>query len=123
MTYTAGGCPAFSNGGYQGTGNSCAGQGSHGLQYQCVELVQRCWNTWFPVSYASQMCANRPKNFCIVNNPQNHDVYVTAAYTYGHTAIVQSASGGYVNVVEQNGSCTGKATYSIAGAACFLRPC
>jgi surface antigen len=68
-------------------------------------------------------------------------VYVTAYGTYGHTALVHNVNGAYVDVLEQNGSCrsaaplsphrfvplfltcafSGEATYSIAGAECFLR--
>ena len=68
-------------------------------------------------------------------------MYVTAYGTYGHTALVHNVNGAYVDVLEQNGSCrcvvalcsfsadfplspercSGAATYSIAGAECFLR--
>src|SRR5262245_52734986 len=39
------GTSARSNGGSTGTGNSCAGAGTYGLQYQCVELVMRHFKT------------------------------------------------------------------------------
>ena len=82
----------------------------------------------------------------MVDSPQAGDVYVTAYGTYGHTALVHNVNGGYVDVLEQNGSCrcvnrprcccpwlcatrvcdscrccSGAATYSISGAECFLR--
>jgi hypothetical protein len=48
-------------------------------------------------------------------------IYVNSDYTYGHTAMVDSVNGGYVNVVEQNANCGGTNSYSIAGAECFIR--
>ena len=110
-----------SNGVNQGTGNSCGGVGSWGYNYQCVELVQRYYQVMFRVNYAAQMCANRPSNIFVVSSPQAGDIYVTAAGTYGHTALVHDVSGGNVVVFEQNGACDGIATYSISGAECFLR--
>jgi surface antigen len=41
----------------------------------------------------------------VVDSPQAGDVYVTAYGTYGHTALVHNVNGGYVDVLEQNGSC------------------
>jgi surface antigen len=118
---------AYSNGQYQGTGNSCAGWSNTGLQYQCVEYVQRYYNYWhgtspvWPVEYASQMCWAYPGGVYPVGYPQVGDVVVFSWGTYGHTAIVTSVYGDYFDVIEQNSSPSGTNTYSISGASCFLR--
>lgn len=121
LAYTRNGTPVYSNGDDQGTGNSCNGWSTWGLQYQCVELVQRYYQEMYPVDYAAQMCDKHPSNMYTVASPQPGDVYVTAYGTYGHTALVHDVNGAYVVVYEQNGSCSGTASYSIAGAECFLR--
>lgn len=118
---TFNGVPALSNGANQGTGNSCGGSGRFGLHYQCVEYVQRYYGVMFPVAYASQMCDRRPAGFVKVNPPRAGDIYVTKNGYYGHTAIVAGSGAGYVDVVEQNGSCNGRARYSSSLVACYLR--
>jgi surface antigen len=121
------GITAYSNGGNQGTGYSCAGCGSTGCYYQCVEYVQRYFNSLhgiqavWPVSYASQMCSAHPSGVSVVSSPQAGDAVVFPWAPYGHTAIVTSVSGGNINVVEQNASPSGTNTYAISGASCFLR--
>lgn len=118
---TFNGVPALSNGPNQNTGNSCGGTGAWGLNYQCVEYVQRYYRVMFPVAYASQMCERRPAGFNIVGSPVPGDIYVTRNGYYGHTAIVVGSGGGYVDVIEQNGSCSGRARYSTSLVACYLR--
>jgi surface antigen len=121
------GVPAYSNGGNQGTGNSCASCGSTGCYYQCVEYVQRYFNTKFgiqaiwPVNYASQMCSNYPKGISVVKNPQVGDAVVFPWAPYGHTALITGVNSGSINVIEQNASPSGTNTYSISGVSCFLR--
>eukprot|EP01031_Cornospumella_fuschlensis_P037926 gene37926-46077_t len=117
---------AYSNGQYQGTGDSCAGWGSTGLKYQCVEYTQRYFNTKFgttpvwPVDYAKQMCSNYPKGVKKVSSPAPGNAVVFGWGTYGHTAIVTGVHDGYIDVVEQNSSPTGSNTYYQKDASCFL---
>jgi len=118
---TYGGVPAYSNGPNQGTGNSCGGWGKWGYHYQCVEYIQRTFQIFFPVQYAKQMCGQRPAGFSHVNPPRPGDIYVTGVGTYGHTAIVAGVGAGFIDVVEENGSCSGRARYSTSMVACFLR--
>jgi surface antigen len=121
------GIPAYSNGGNQGTGDSCAGCGSTGCYYQCVEYVQRYFNTKFgiqaiwPVNYASQMCNKYPKGISVVKNPQVGDAVVFPWAPYGHTALITGVNGNNINVIEQNASPSGTNTYSTSGVSCFLR--
>lgn len=115
------GVKAHSNGPNQNTGNSCGGTGAWGLNYQCVELVQRYYRARFPVAYAKQMCAQKPGDMIPVNPPAPGDVYVTGNGYYGHTAIVVGSGPGFIDVMEQNGSCSGRARYSSSMASCFLR--
>jgi len=121
IMYTFRGVPAYSNGGNQGTGVSCAGTGQFGLRYQCVEFVQRYYKQFFPVQFAKQMCASKPSRFKKVSSPNPGDVYVNGNGQYGHTAIVIGSGKGYVDVAEQNGNCAGKTRYSTSTALCFLR--
>lgn len=121
-----GGVNAYSNGANQGTGSSCAGSCDTGSRYQCVEYVQRYMHTkhgtpgiW-PVSYASQMCNAHPSGISRTSNPSPGDAVVFSWGSYGHTAIVTEVSGGSINVIEQNASPSGKNTYSISSASCFL---
>jgi hypothetical protein len=76
MAYTPAGVPAKSNAQYQGTGESCGGRGTWGLQYQCVELVQREMQIRFGVWYAKQMCSTYPSDrFTKVTSPQSGDIF------------------------------------------------
>ncbi|RYH12665.1 CHAP domain-containing protein [archaeon] len=117
---------AYSNGQYQGTGNSCGGWGNTGLLYQCVEYTQRYFNTKFgttpvwPVDYAKQMCSNYPKGVKKVSTPAPGNAVVFGWGTYGHTAIVTGVHDGLIDVIEQNASPSGWNTYSQKDASCFL---
>jgi hypothetical protein len=82
LAYTPGGNPAKSNGQDQGTGDSCAGLGQWGYQYQCVELVQRSTQSWFNVAYAKQMCDSHPSNFYPISDPGPRDIYGTRSISY-----------------------------------------
>ena len=91
---TYNGVSAKSNGGNMGTGTSCAGCGSTGCRYQCVEYTQRYFNAKYgtaavwPVSYAKQMCNSRPSGVSKTSHPPPGDAVVFDWGTYGHTAVI-----------------------------------
>jgi hypothetical protein len=128
------GVPAISNGANQGTVYSCGGSGTYGSQYQCVEFARRYWKIaqgndlpWLGASgYASQLCDQAQTNFTVYwagsgYRPVHGDLFVIGGNP-GHVAVVDSADGTYAYTVEQNGSCTGRKTYALSQARCFLRP-
>ncbi len=100
--------------------------------YQCTELAMR-WASvrfsesgqWQAHSAAGMWTAGplMPVPFTQLPNggavpPQYGDILVfdvTPAFTSGHVAIVSGVSPGYVNIVEENGSYTGRATLPIQG--------
>jgi CHAP domain len=100
--------------------------------YQCTQLAMR-WasvryseSPQWPVSSAFDMWREgplMPVPFTQLRNgggtlPQFGDLIVynvTPAFPSGHVAIVSSTGPGYVDVVEQNGSWTGRATLPING--------
>lgn len=134
------GNPAFSNGIYQRGQNgdkSCAGRGTYGLRYQCVELVVRYaahssagdsnfditpWLgtnavDFFDPAKAAAIGWTRIVNGAAttVDPPQPGDIIVFGAIShnpYGHIAVVSNVSsdGDTVTIVEQNWSDTGVAT-------------
>lgn len=120
---------AYSNGQYQGTGTSCGGWISTGLQWQCVEYTQRYFHYMYgvasvwPVDYAAQMCDRRPAGACAVGTPQPGYGVVFGWGTYGHTAIVVGVGAGTIDVIEQNGSPSGWNTFSQGDVKCYLAPC
>jgi hypothetical protein len=100
--------------------------------YQCTEFAMR-WaavryseSAQWPVSSAADMWnagPTMPVPFAQLPNggayaPQFGDILVynvTAAFPSGHVAVVSGTGPGYVNVVEENGSWTGRATLPIYG--------
>jgi hypothetical protein len=100
--------------------------------YQCTELAMR-WaavrfseSASWPVNSAANMWnagPAMPVPFAQLPNggaypPQFGDIIVynvTAAFPSGHVAVVSGTGPGYVNVVEENGSWTGRATLPING--------
>jgi hypothetical protein len=101
-------------------------------KYQCTDLVMR-WasvryseSAGWPASSAADMWRvgpTMPVPFEQEPNggssaPQFGDIVVydvTAAFPYGHVAVVSGTGPGYVDVVEENGSWTGRATLPISG--------
>jgi hypothetical protein len=119
---------AYSNGDYQGTGDSCSGWSSTGLQYQCVEYAQRYFNSLYgiapvwPVDYAYQMCSNYPGGITPVGSPGVGLGVVFNWPPYGHVAVVIGVNDGTIDVIEQNGSPTGTNTYYQSEVLCYLSP-
>ncbi|HYO64734.1 MAG TPA: CHAP domain-containing protein [Archangium sp.] len=123
---------AYSNAGSQGTGYSCVGGCEFGLCFQCVELAQRYfYKRWgvgpkmWPVDYAAQMCDRAPAGSTVYRQgsgykPVHGDLMVFNWNTWGHVAVVDSVSGAYANVVEQNASCSGRNQYALTQASCFI---
>lgn len=115
-----GGTEVFSNGANTGTGDSCAGSGSYGLKYQCVELVMRhfsrTWGLrWF--GHAKQLLINAPKESVSVyrNGDRAHppvpgDMLVWESSTWGHVALVVSVRADAIDIMEQNIGGSGRAT-------------
>jgi len=128
------GVAVYSNGSYQGTGTSCTSAGSYGSRYQCVEFARRYWKLAqgndLPYlgssGYASQLCDQAQTNFTVYwagsgYRPIHGDLIVLPGVP-GHVAVVNSADASYAYTYEQNGSCSGRATYALSSARCFLRP-
>ena len=131
------GACSYSNGSYQGTGSSCSTSGTYGYRYQCVEFARRYWNQVKGRTFgalgsagAQGICDLAPSGYQVRwqgdgYTPVHGDLYVRGAYSgnpYGHVAVVDSADGSNVYTVEQNGSCSGRATYARSSARCYLHP-
>ena len=122
------GIPAYSNGEYQGTGDSCSGWSDTGLQFQCVEYTQRYFNYLYgiapvwPVDYAKQMCDSYPGGISPVDYAQVGFGVVFNWGSYGHTAVVIGVGSGTIDVIEQNGSPYGTNTYDASDVQCYLAP-
>ena len=101
-----------------------------GMKWQCVELAQRFYQSqgWHEGRFAGVgIAANIYTNASSlgmtkqVNGqvsgiaPGDMVIHDTINGGAGHVAIVDSISGSTVHVVEQNGSSTGRATYTLAG--------
>lgn len=122
------GVPAHSNGKDQCTGNSCGGTGSFGLDWQCVELVQRFFSVVHGVkehmwgANAIGLCDTHPAQVHLVSAAavKPGDAIVLGWEPYGHTAIVTGVNGDRVDVMEQNNMPNGVNSYSKGEAKCFL---
>lgn len=125
------GTTAYSNGPYTATGTSCAGVGSYGYRYQCVELVMRHftnkWNLrWY--GNAKDLLANAPKAYVDVyyNGDAQHppvpgDMVVWKQGTYGHVALVTSVTSNSVQIIEQNVGGNGAASLPYANGSIGAR--
>jgi hypothetical protein len=116
VTASWNGFNAYSNGNDSGTGNSCAGQGTWGLQYQCVELVMRYFGTHFGITWygnAKDLLNNAPRGSVDVfyngdraHPPQAGDLVVFPpggnVGDLGHVVLATSIAGGVVHVIQQN---------------------
>ena len=122
------GIAAYSNGDNQGTGDSCLGWSSTGLDYQCVEYTQRYFNALYgvapvwPVNYAFDMCSAYPAGITPTSDAQPGYGVVFNWPPYGHTAVVTSVGDGVITVIEQNGSPSGENQYSTGQVLCYLAP-
>jgi hypothetical protein len=124
------GVNVYSNGANTGTGSSCAGTGTYGYQYQCVELINRLFlskgwisSRWYaPSGGAESMYGSAPSN--LAKQPQGSITYLAPGDAvvfnksffdpYGHVAAVGVANGATGQLYSQN---TGTATwnYSLVG--------
>lgn len=120
---------AYHNGAYQETGTACAGSGTYGYLYQCVEYVKRFYHlgkgvptlssnwsgngdTWFGSAGVRGLTAY--KNNYSTSPPASGDVLCYAGGSYGHVGIVtgvtDNGGGNYtVATIEQNWSPSGTA--------------
>jgi hypothetical protein len=125
------GTNAYSNGGDTSTGYSCAGYGTYGLQYQCVELVMRHFKTHWGLSWsgnAKDLLTNAPSskvdvhaNGDAAHPPVPGDMVVWTKGTWGHVALVTAVHDGKVEILEQNVKGNGHATLSYDGASIGAR--
>lgn len=137
---TIDGQAAYSNGTYQRTGSSCAGSGTFGLRYQCVEFAQRYFHNtqgvaatiWSGVGSAYQMCTYHPAGTTIRYGdngyvPVHGDLYIvgqSSSYPYGHVAVIDgvwwNGSTKMDSVVEQNSSSDGWNSYVESAKQCWI---
>lgn len=121
------GTAAYSNGANSGTGVSCAGQGSYGLRYQCVELAMRHFKTKWGLRWygnAKDLLNNAPRaQVDVYNNgdrahpPRPGDMVVWQTGQWGHVALVTAVRSNGVDILEQNvKGGTGRATLPYDGA-------
>jgi hypothetical protein len=124
---------SYSNGVDENTGYACAGWGTYGYKYQCVELAQRYYAVrwgfpavWANVQYASQMCTYYPSGIQTENlaggaTIWHGDLAVFGWAPYGHVAVITKDNGnGTFNVVEQNTGSGGTNTYYRSQTSCGL---
>ena len=124
------GVPAKSNGPtYQCSGTGCAGEGTYGLQYECVEYVQRYFAKRYDVTpyiwggNANQLCSTHPSSVEKASGPAHGYAAVLNMGSYGHTAIInKTVSSTSFQVVEQNNHPNGIGTYSTDIVLCYLKP-
>jgi surface antigen len=125
------GTTAYSNGANTGTGYSCAGVGTYGYQYQCVELAMRHFSKkwglhWYGNAKDLLNTAPRDKVSVYSNGDAAHppvpgDMVVWTNGAYGHVAVVSAVRSGAVDVIEQNVKGDGAATLSYDGASIGAR--
>lgn len=129
---------AYSNGANEGTGDSCGGVSADGTYlYQCVEFAQRYFHARFGtqlrwnVAAAAQMCNANPAGTTVHwigsgYRPKHGDLIVWQGGTYGHVAVVKSASDASITIVEQNGGMNANGTRTLypgdnyGWAGCFV---
>lgn len=125
------GTAAYSNGANTGTGDSCAGWGTYGLQYQCVELVMRHFRKNWGLSWtghARSLLVNAPptqvdvyRNGDRAHPPVPGDMLVWESGTWGHVALITRVRSGAVDIIEQNINGSGAATLLYDGATISAR--
>lgn len=130
LAATPQGVPARSNN--NRPNESCAGRGSYGLQYQCVEFARRVYgcaygidtraNSWRGDAYTYCDTAEQRGLVAYPNGsatpPEAGDLLVydrvPNKFPYGHVAVVQSVSATKVELIEQNWSRSGTVSVEIA---------
>lgn len=123
------GVPALSNDGDQGTGESCDGKGSYGLEYQCVEYVKRFYKVALGVD-TSGWRGNADQYFATASakglaayanggqvKPAPNDVLVFKGEPYGHVAIVTNVTDTSISFIEENWSRAGVATLALTNSS------
>jgi hypothetical protein len=113
---TFNGTPARSNAGDTGSLYSCGGVGSYGLDYQCVELINRYFITH---GLGARIWGNAGHDMCnsakgmgdytvhypgssVKPVPGDALEWENSANTGGHTALVTSTTSGTINFMQQN---------------------
>lgn len=120
------GTSVYSNGANTGTGYSCAGLGTYGYRYQCVELVMRHFKTKWGLSWyghAKDLLTNAPTTSVDVYNnggsvgpvPGDMIVFDKSGDPYGHVALVTAVTSTSVTIVEQNVTTSYQRTLSRSG--------
>jgi len=113
------GVTAYGNGGT--TDNGC--NGTYGIMYQCVELVQRYFarrwgypSIWSDVEAAVDMRTHHPEGITFIPNggaaaPQAGDALLFNGGTYGHVAVVKIVDrhAGRITFIEENWTRAGEA--------------
>lgn len=134
------GVEVHSNGGYQGTGNSCNGWSTanpgvqDGYGWQCVELASRLYAVkgWGSVradggaasgtyQYGAKYIPEGSPGLNFHANgsgylPVPGDLIVEWSSTWGHVSVVDKTIGGSVYAVEENASASGQHTYTLVGS-------
>ncbi len=106
------GTNAYSNGAYTGTGTACNGYGAFGLEFQCVELVMRHFQTHWGLSWlgnAADLLANAPRDAVDVfyngdgaHPPMPGDMITWNDTPWGHVALVTAVSSEGIEIIQQN---------------------
>ena len=109
------GVTAYSN----GTVSTVGPTSTYGIQYQCVEYVNRYSvvakhkSNMKSTGNAKDYCSGRPTGYTVYTNPSatkpaTGDIVVSAGGTYGHVAIVREVDSGstFIKVIHQNWSNT-----------------
>lgn len=135
-----------SNGAFQGTGQSCVGTESssddvvYGPKYQCVELASRYFMVHFGVDRpfdvdANGLCHKAEYGDLVqqvsvhrhattstdpVYVPVHGDLMVFASGEFGHVGIVETVDGNEIQIAEQNGAPSGRATHVLGSQECFI---
>ncbi|MCA9667127.1 MAG: CHAP domain-containing protein [Myxococcales bacterium] len=105
------GTRAYSNGNASGTGTSCAGLGTYGYRYQCVELTTRHFKRkWNIMLYgdAKDLMDKASADVAVYNNgdtqnpPVPGDILVWTNGSVGHAALIVGVRPDAVDIIEQN---------------------
>lgn len=125
------GVPAYSNGPTdQCSGTGCAGEGTYGLQYECVELAQRYFAKRYDVKpyiwggNANQLCSTHPSSVEKASGPAHGYLAVFNWAPYGHVAVINHTvdSGSSIQCLEQNNHPNGIGVYPVSEVMCYLKP-
>lgn len=124
------GIPARSNGPKdQCSGTGCAGEGTYGLEYECVEYVQRYFGQRYGVKpyiwggNANQLCSTHPSSVEKSSGPAHGYAAVLNMGEYGHTCVInKTVSSTEFECAEQNNHPNGVGTYPTSMVLCYLKP-